>query len=125
MATPVETQDGGCDNFLSLSPVATADSRPALPDLLNFQGKKRKIRIVREIGTQYTTFGVLLLDDETGAKIDAISDKHRDNAEKINFEILREWLAGRGREPVSWRTLIMVLHDAGLSVLADDIEAAC
>ena len=39
------------------------------------------------------------------------------------MEILKEWIAGRGRHPVTWNTLIEVLHDTELSTLAREIEA--
>lgn len=112
------------DNSLSIA-ICTVGSRPTLPELLNFHGRKRKINIIQEIGIKYTNFGILLLKDETGSNVAAITKKHLGSAELINIEILQEWLAGRGKEPVSWRTLIEVLRKAGLGVLADDIEAVC
>ena len=49
--------------------------------------------------------------------------KHREDAEKINMEILEEWVNGRGRQPVSWATLTEILRDVELSELASDIKA--
>ena len=111
-------------NSLSIA-ICTVGSRPTLPELLNFHGRKGKINIALEIGTKYMNFGILLLKDKTGAKVAAITDKHKGNAELINIEILQEWVSGRGKKPVSWRTLIEVLRDTGLGVLADDIESVC
>ena len=48
--------------------------------------------------------------------------KHRGDVEQINMEILREWVNGRGKQPVSWATLTEVLRDVELSVLARDID---
>ena len=48
--------------------------------------------------------------------------KHRENAERINTEILREWATGKGKKPVSWKTLTEVLHDIELDDLASKIE---
>ena len=39
------------------------------------------------------------------------------------MEILEEWIAGRGKRPVTWSTLIEVLHDIELSTLAREIAA--
>ena len=39
------------------------------------------------------------------------------------MEILEEWIAGRGKCPVTWNTLIEVLHDIELSTLAREIAA--
>jgi len=64
------------------------------------------------------------LEDSRGAKDQNIKHKHGKDAEQINTEILQEWLKERGKQPVSWRTLIEVLHDVKLlSNLANDIEA--
>lgn len=103
--------------------VAITDSCPTLPELLNFQGRKRKINTAWEIDTQFPTFGILLLEDQTGTMVTAIASKRRGNAEPIVTEIFQKWLTGNGK-PVSWRTLIGVLRDTGLNVLAGDIEDA-
>ena len=49
--------------------------------------------------------------------------KHLNDAERINKEILERWLVGTGKKPVTWTTLVEVLRDIELSILADDIEA--
>ena len=49
-------------------------------------------------------FGILLLQHETGASVLSIQNKHGGDIENMNFEILREWLAGRGKQPVIWIT---------------------
>ena len=69
-------------------------------------------------------FGYLLLQDKTGAKVDSITHKHRENPNAINLEILRSWLSGAGLQPVSWKTLVDVLKDIKLYVLADKISTA-
>ena len=91
-------------------------------DLLAFPGKERTVNIPQEIGTAYMPFGILLLEDHSGAVVDAIGLKHSNNVQMINLEILREWLAGKGKQPVSWQTLTDVIHTIGLSILASDIE---
>ena len=69
-------------------------------------------------------FGYLLLQDETGAKVDSITHKNRENPNVINLEIFRLWLSGAGLQPVSWKTLVDVLKDIKLNVLADKISTA-
>ena len=44
------------------------------------------------------------------------------DAEQINMEVLRQWIRGRGKHPVTWRTLTQVLHDIELRTLAGEIE---
>ena len=43
------------------------------------------------------------------------------NSEQINQEILEQWIAGKGEEPVTWGTLVEVLQDVELTELASDI----
>ena len=45
------------------------------------------------------------------------------DAEKVNVTILEEWIAGRGKRPVTWETLIETMRDAELNVLAGEIAA--
>ena len=45
------------------------------------------------------------------------------DAEKTTANVLEEWIAGKGKHPVTWKTLTEVLHDSELSVLAGEIEA--
>ena len=98
-------------------------TRPTLLECMRFPVRDKRINIPSEIGLYYVMFGVLLLNDRSGAKVESFVHKHGNNAEQINMEILEEWIAGRGKLPVTWATLIEVLHDCNLSVLAAEIEA--
>ena len=99
-------------------------TKPTLPELLKFTCTDgRVINIPVEIATKYVQFGAFLLVDTTGSRIETMAHKHSNDAERINMEILKEWLTGRGKQPVTWATLVEVLHDVKLSTLACDIEA--
>ena len=74
------------------------------------------------IGTNYETFGTLLLNDQQGEKIDSITEKA--GAKGTNLAILKRWLRGEGVQPATWRTLVQVLKDSELNTLAQEIEAA-
>ena len=91
-------------------------------ECIAFQGRERTINIPREIGSNYSQFGIFLLNDPHGTKVSNIEDKHRRDAVQINTEILREWATGRGKNPVTWETLTEVLHNIGLGTLASEIE---
>ena len=67
-------------------------------------------------------FGILLLDDGTGSRVNSLVHEHRSDAEQINTEILQQWIAGKGKHPVTWKTLVEVLHDVN-NALATEIEA--
>ena len=83
-----------------------------------------KVNLAERIGVSYMKFGVLLLEDDTGGKVNAIEHQLQCNAEKINFRLLQLWLQGQGRQPVTWATLVAVLQDIGLVKLAKEIKAA-
>ena len=92
-------------------------------ECIRFRGRKRRINIPQEIGVKYREFGLLLLEDHNGARIRALAHKHNNDANEINIEIIEEWVAGKGKRPVTWKTLTEVLHDIELSTLAGEIEA--
>lgn len=108
------------------APQSTARSlttEPTLPDLFHFKTSSgTAINIMEQIGTHHSSFGIMLLNDGTGAVTSAIATEHHYNAAAINREILTRWLQGAGRQPVTWSTLITVLRDVELRVLAQSIE---
>ena len=85
--------------------------------------RERRINIPQEIGVQYRDFGLFLLEDHNGARIRALAHKHRDDANEINIEIIEGWVTGKGKHPITWKTLTQVLHDIDLRTLAQEIEA--
>ena len=99
-------------------------TKPTLPELLKFTcADKRVLNIPVEIATKYVQFGTFLLDDRNGSRVKIMARKHHYDAEQINIEILQEWLIGRGKQPVTWATLVEVLRDIKFATLANDIEA--
>ena len=98
--------------------------KPTLSDLLHFTcADRQKINIAEQIGINYIKFGSLILpQDTTGDMVRNIEHTCHSNPERINTEILCEWLTGKGKQPVTWTTLIVTLEDIGLSALANDIR---
>lgn len=81
--------------------------------------------ILTEIQNDHKRFGTLLLKDDSGNVIKGIEKACRNGPQvDITVEILRQWLQGRGRLPVTWQTLVDCLRDAKLNVVADYIEGA-
>ena len=68
-------------------------------------------------------FGTFLLDDRNGARVKNLEYQYHRHAEHINTAILQKWLTGSGKQPVTWATLVEVLHDIEFSTLAGDIKA--
>ena len=100
-----------------------ADHEADLPNLIEcirFQGKEKIIDTPQEIGTSYEDFGLLLLDDHNGRRIHSIAHQYKDDAQQINKEVLKVWIVGRGKPPVTWKALI--LYEIELSTLAKEIK---
>ena len=110
-------------HFILHAPIDVQTDRPTLIECIRFRGREKRINIPQEIGVKYRDFGLLLLEDHNGARIRAIALKHMNDANEINIEIIEEWVAGKGKHPVTWKTLIQVLYDIELSTLAGEIEA--
>ena len=100
-------------------------TKPTLPELLRFTCTDgRVVSIPMEVATKYVRFGVFLLDDRTGSRVKIMAHMHHYDPERINTEILQEWLIGRGKQPVTWETLVEVLCDIELFTLAGDIRTS-
>ena len=84
--------------------------------------KDRFEDIVAEIQNDYERFGIQLLEDSKGVRIKGIEKSNRGDPVAITVEILRQWLQGKGRTPVTWRAFVECLRESGLKVPADYIH---
>lgn len=105
-----------------VSSCTSADATPSLDVLRHFRVKNGHIDIPEEIGTDYQKFGTLLLEEKSGNKVKNIKVSEREDPLLITVEILRQWLQGNGKKPVTWQTLVTCLQDTGLRVLAEKID---
>ena len=106
-----------------MSHCKSVDNTPKLPILRRFPVKDSSIDIAEEIATDYKHFGTLLLNDDGGSKVSIIEMKHGDPVD-ITVEILEQWLQGKGRMPVTWKTLVKCLQESKLHVLANSIQSS-
>ena len=53
-----------------------------------------------------------------------IERSERGDSLRITVEILRQWLQGNGKLPVSWQTLVQCLQNSNLNVISDSIETS-
>ena len=106
--------------FILHAPLDHQTDRPTLIECIRFRGRERRINIPQEIGVKYYQFGLLLLENDS---IRSIAHKHREDPERINIQVLEEWVAGRGKHPITWQTLTQLLCDIELWTLAAEIEA--
>ena len=74
------------------------------------------------MGLKFEELGLDLLEDDDGSLVDQIkADCHHKSAD-IVAEIFKRWVRGKGKQPVTWRTLTDCLKTIGLSPLASSIE---
>ena len=99
-------------------------SQPTLVLLQTFPTHLRgDINIFQEIGIKYHDLGINLLKDDYGKITESFEDQYKhDSLARKTEAILQMWLQGPGRKPKSWATLITVLREIQLGVLAKDIE---
>ena len=81
---------------------------PTLPEL-------EKADVLQVVGVKYRSFGIHLLDDKTGAKVEIIVHDMQ-KAEDITIKILTDWIRGEGK-PCTWETLILTLKDSYIADL--------
>ena len=92
--------------------------RPTLLLLLQFPTKLRKLNIIESIALQHSMLSILLLNDDITK---AVGQSSRDSF-RITFEVLKQWIQGKGRTPITWETLVKVLESIDLRVLAREIN---
>ena len=97
---------------------------PDLPTLRHFPVKNGFIDVAVKIGTDYELFGTFLLQDNDGNKVKTIERSERGDPLRITVEILRQWLQGNGKLPVTWQTLVQCLRNSNLNVISDSIETS-
>ena len=95
---------------------------PSIDKLLEFPQENGTINVIEQIGGQYRMLGPLLLNDDTGTITDDIEREFMKKALDINFEILKRWIRGMGKLPVTWETLVAKLKSIRLTELARKME---
>ena len=81
------------------------------------------LNVIQRIAAgDWETFGMCLLQDENGVKVDLIKKNNRqDGPEGITQAILKEWLIDGPERTCTYGHLIRCLRESELVALADDI----
>ena len=90
------------------------------PDLVQLL----KVDIPQLVGVNYEAFGIRLLDDKTGRLVEIIVHDHQQNAKGITMQILKDWIAGKGK-PWTWETLILTLRDCNIVDWTNLLPSEC
>ena len=88
------------------------------------QGEVQRIYIIDEMAPKWERVGRMLNFSE--ANIDSIGTTNHGEPERCCEKLLSQWLQGHNNtndsRPKTWETLLEVMRDARLGVLADKIE---
>ena len=96
--------------------ISYSGERPTMPQLL-------LLDIPQQVGANYFTFGIFLLNDKTGSRVSGLKQACQGNPDDVVLRILQEWMEGRG-VPLTWESLIEALKNTKLFTLADKLKNA-
>ena len=86
------------------------------------KGRDGPLNVIQRIAAHYYIFGIHLLQDDNGEKVDLIMSNHiHEGAEDVTRAILKEWLRDRPEHTRTYGHLIKCLRESELGALADDI----
>ena len=110
-----------CDYFITT--IAVSDTEPTLAKLsLLKSADGKKIQIIKRVAPSWRNLGILLDFDSSGTQLDIFDKKHHSDPESCCQAMFQCWLNGNGRGPHTWRTLIELIKDCDMEVLADEVE---
>ena len=82
----------------------------------------KPFNVIGRMAANYYIFGMTLLQDDNGEKVDVIKRNHTlEGAEAIAREIIKKWL-NDGGPTCTYLHLVECLRESGLRALADDIS---
>ena len=107
----------------SLTTIAVLDTEPTLAKLsLLKSADGKKIQIIKRVAPSWRNLGILLDFDSNGTELAIIDKKHHGDPESCCQAMFQCWLNGSGRGPHTWRTLIELIKDCDMEVLAIEVE---
>ena len=85
--------------------------------------KGKKVKIIESVAVHWKNFGALLDFDPMGNRLEIIAVTERERPEECCRSMFQYWLDGNG-VPATWSTLIDILKNCRLSVLAAEVKEA-
>ena len=99
--------------------IAEIDEMPELHQLQHLSRDSIVVNVIKAVAPCWEKFALYLKMDKS--MID-IWKRDTGQVEDAARELFGHWLDGSGCQPVSWRMLIQALHEAGLSIIAANVE---
>ncbi len=73
--------------------------------------------------SDYSGFAICLLEDKKGNQFGNIKEGFGPRVKNILNQVFTVWLNGKGKKPVSWRSLIECYKNSGHNKLMKDMRA--
>ena len=96
------------------------DSTPKLHQLVYLKRNDKIFRVIKRVAANWEDVALQLHFE--GYDIDAIARDANHKTESACRTMFTKWLKGEGRKPTTWKTLITVLDEADLSVVAEELS---
>ena len=110
-------------NNLSLSPDIPS-AKPRLAELISLHTPKgKRVKIIESVAPVWRKVGAQLDFDPVGNRLRIIAESERDRPEECCQAMFQYWLDGNGVSS-TWSTLIGVLEDCDLNVVALEVKRA-
>ena len=104
----------------SLNASVHIDSTPKLHQLGCLKLHNRRIRVIEHVASKWESVAIQLHFE--GHLIETIKIDSHSQVDSACRKMFIKWLEGIGRQPITWRTLINALDEAGLSNVARELE---
>ena len=101
-----------------------SDAEPTLTELYQLKSASGKVQVIMGVAPCWYDLGILLNFDKSGTQLEIIKAEYHSEPVPCCRAMFQYWLNGNGRGPHSWRTLIELLEDSNLEVLAREVRNA-
>ena len=84
------------------------------------EGNGKTVKVIEQVAARWESVATRLHFE--GCNIQQIRRDNRDSCTDACRTVFIEWLDGKGRKPITWKTLIEVLREANFSEIASGLE---
>ena len=78
------------------------------------------MRLIKKVAASWDEVALSLHFE--ASDVSRIERDHHQQSVQASRVVFSEWLEGRGRQPITWQTLITALKQAGLQTVSNDLE---
>ena len=97
------------------------NDRPKLHELDLIEDKCQKVKLIEQLAAKWEKLATRLHFEHH--HIQKIKHDNPHSSEDCCRTVFMEWLDGRGRQPISWKVIIVAVSEAGFSSVAEDLTS--